>query len=97
MIFITNILIPPLLFYLGPEYSIKLYKRTKARFDLKNVKYEKSTYTQGELNKIFEKPEMGIYYKYSYISNVFLISLFYMSIFPIGMKFGFLFSICIYF
>ena len=89
MIFITNILIPPLLFYLGPEYAIKLYKRTKARFDLKNVKYEKSTYTQGELNKIFENPEMDICYKYSYISNVFLISLFYMSIFPIGMIFGF--------
>ena len=89
MIFITNILIPPLLFYLGPEYLIKLYKRAKARFALKNVKYEKSTYTQGELNTIFENPEMDICYKYSYISNVFLISLFYMSVFPIGMIFGF--------
>ena len=31
---------------------------------------------------------MDIYFKYSYINNVFLISLFYMSIFPIGMIFG---------
>jgi len=88
MIFITNILLPPLLFYIGPDYALKLYKRTKARLELKNVKYEKSTYTQGELNEIFENPEMDICFKYSYISNIFLISLFYMSIFPIGMIFG---------
>ena len=88
MIFITNIFLPPLLFYLGPDLALKLYKRSKARFDLKNVKYEKSTYTQGELNEIFENPEMDICFKYSYINNVFLISLFYMSIFPIGMIFG---------
>ena len=90
MIFITNIVLPPLLFYLGPEYALKLYKRAKARLELKNVKYEKSTYTQGELNEIFENPEMDICYKYSYVNNVFLISLFYMTIFPIGMIFGFL-------
>ena len=89
MIFITNIFLPPLLFYLGPEYILKLYKRTNAKLELKDVKYEKSTYTQGELNEIFENPEMDICYKYSYINNVCLISLFYMSIFPIGMIFGF--------
>ena len=89
MIFITNILLPPLLFYFGPDFAIKLYKRTKVRLDLKNVKYEKSIYTQGELNEIFENPEMDICFKYSYITNIFLISLFYMSIFPIGMIFGF--------
>ena len=88
MIFITNIFLPPLIFYIGPEFAIKLYQRTKARLELKNVKYEKSTYTQGELNDIFENPEMDICFKYSYITNIFLISLFYMSIFPIGMIFG---------
>ena len=88
MIFITNIFLPPLIFYIGPDFAIKLYQRTKARLELKNVKYEKSTYTQGELNEIFENPEMDICFKYSYITNIFLISLFYMSIFPIGMIFG---------
>ena len=96
MIFITNILLPPFLFYIGPEFILKTYKRTKAKLDLKNVKYEKSTYTQGELNEIFENPEMDICFKYSYISNVFLISLFYMSIFPIGMIFGFVALIIAY-
>jgi hypothetical protein len=89
MIFITNILLPPVLFYLSPGLVIKIYKRIKAKLDLKNVKLENSIYTQGELNEIFENPIMNISYKYSYITNVFLISLFYLSIFPIGMIFGF--------
>ncbi len=89
MIFITDIFLPPVLFYLGPDLAIKLFKRSKARLDLKNVKLEKSKYTQGELNEIFENPEMDICAKYSYINNVFLTSLFYMSVFPIGMIFGF--------
>ena len=89
MIFIMNILFPPVLFYLGPDLALKLYKRTKARLDLEDVKYEKSTYTQGELNEIFENPGMDICSKYSYISNAILIPLFFMSIFPVGMIFGF--------
>ena len=89
MIFIMNILFPPILFYLGPDLALKIYQRTKARFELEDVKYEKSIYTQGELNKMFENPEMDICSKYSFISNAILISLFYMSIFPIGMIFGF--------
>lgn len=96
MIFITNILLPPLLFYIGPEFILKVYKRTKAKLDLKNVKYEKSIYTQGQLNEIFENPEMDICFKYSYLTNVCLTSLFYMSIFPIGMIFGFLAFIIAY-
>lgn len=89
MIFIMNILFPPVLFYLGPDLALKIYKRTKARLDLEDVKYEKSTYTQGELNEMFENPEMDICSKYSFISNAVLIPLFYMSIFPLGMVFGF--------
>ena len=90
MIFIMNILFPPVLFYLGPDLALKIYKRTKARLDLEDIKYEKSTYTQGELNEMFENPKMDICFKYSYVCNAILIPLFYMSIFPIGMLFGFL-------
>ena len=89
MIFIMNILLPPIMFYLSPGLLIKIYKRIKARLDLENIKYEDSIYTQGELNEIFENPTMNISYKYSYIANVFLVSLFYLSIFPIGIIFGF--------
>ena len=90
MIFIMNILFPPVLFYLGPDFIIKFYKRTRARLELEDIKYEKSIYTQGELNEMFENPEMDICTKYSYICNAILIPLFYMSIFPLGMGFGFL-------
>ena len=89
MIFIMNILFPPVLFYLGPDLAIKFYERTKARLELEDIKYEKSTYTQGKLNEMFENPEMDICSKYSYICNCILIPLFYMSIFPLGMVFGF--------
>ena len=89
MIFIMNILFPPVLFYLGPDLALKIYQRTKARLELQDVKYEKSTYTQGQLNEMFENPEMDICAKYSYICNAILIPLFYISIFPIGMIFGF--------
>ena len=89
MIFIMNIFFPPVLFYFGVDLALKTYKRTKARLELEDVKYEKSIYTQGELNEMFENPEMDICSKYSFISNAVLIPLFYMSIFPIGMIFGF--------
>ena len=89
MIFIMNILFPPVLFYFGPDLIFKLFQRAKARFDLKDVKFEKGMYTQEELNEIFENPDMNIISKYSYISNAILIPLFFMSIFPIGMIFGF--------
>ena len=89
MIFVVNILLPPFIFYLGPELLIKLIKRAKARSDLEDVEIEKSTYTQDELNEIWENPSMDICYKYSYITNVIFISLFFISIFPLGMILGF--------
>ena len=72
-----NILFPPVLFYLGPDLALKLYQRTKARLELEDVKYEKSIYTQGELNEIFENPGMDICSKYSYVCNAILIPLFF--------------------
>ena len=89
MIFIMNIFFPPVLFYFGPDFVLKLLHRATAIMKLEDVKFEKSMYTQGELNEIFENPEMNIVSKYSYISNSILIPLFFMSIFPIGMIFGF--------
>ena len=88
MIFITNVTFTPFLFYVGPGLCLKLSRRAKARLDLEGIKWEDSPYTQGELNKIFENPKMDLCYKYSFLVNILLTSLFYMSIFPLGTVFG---------
>ena len=84
MIFIVNISLKPLIFYLSPRLLVKLLKRAKARRDLEGIPWKDSTYTQGELNAIFENPDMRLSYKYSYLANCLLASFFYMSIFPLG-------------
>jgi hypothetical protein len=87
MIFITNITLAPFIFYLNPELCIKITGRAKARMDLEGIPLADSTYTQRELNKLFENPEMNLSNRYSYFVNTLLISLFYMSIFPLGAAF----------
>ena len=87
-IYLLNILLGPVLFYFGPDLAIKILYRSRAEYELKNIKYEKSIYTQGELNEWYENPKMDIGYKYCFITNVMLISLFYMPIFPLGMIIG---------
>ena len=88
MIFITNITLTPFVFYFAPPLWIKLSRRAKARMDLQGVPLVDSNYTQGELNKIFENPNMDLSYKYSFLTNILLTSLFYMSIFPMGTIFS---------
>ena len=97
MIFIIDVIVPPLIFYFGPGLCIKVVKRAKARLDLEGVRLKDSTYTQGELNETFENPAMDLCYKYSYIVNVIALSLFFMPIFPVGMLFGFVALILCYF
>ena len=58
--------------------------------DLEGLSLAESKYTQGELNKIFENPSMDLSYKYSYFFNTLLTSLFYMSVFPLGIVFSIL-------
>jgi hypothetical protein len=40
--------------------------------------------TQKELNQIYENPDIAISYKYSYIVKTFLMSAFYLPLFPLG-------------
>ena len=97
LIFITNFVLTPFFFYFDPGLLLKLWQRAKARWDLEGVSIEDSTYTQGELNEIFENPKMDLCYKYSFLVNVLLSSLFYMSIFPLGTVFGFIALVFSYF
>ena len=97
MIFITNITLTPFFFYVGPTLCLKLSRRAKARLDLEGIPWEDSPYTQGELNEIFENPKMDLCYKYSFLINILLTSLFYLSIFPLGIVFGLVSLVLSYF
>ena len=97
MIFITNITLSPFIFYFGPELCYILSRRAKARIELQGIPPAESKYTQRELNRIFENPTMNLCYKYSYLINVLLTTLFYMSIFPIGAIFSIVALILCYF
>mgnify|MGYP007101886971 FL=1 len=97
MIFITNITLTPFFFYFGCNLLYKFSRRAKARLDLEGIPWEDSPYTQGELNEIFENPKMDLCYKYSFLINILLTSVFYMSIFPLGVVFGLIALIFSYF
>ena len=97
MIFITNITLTPFTFFFSVPLCVKLSRRAKARIDLEGVSPVDSKYTQGQLNKIFENPNMDLSYKYSYLTNTLLTSLFYMSIFPLGTAFCIVALILCYF
>ena len=97
LIFILNITLTPLIFYVSPSLCLKISRRAKARIQLEGVPVEDSTYTQKKLNKIFENPSIDLSYKYSYYTNILLTSLFYMSVFPIGTVFSFVALLLSYF
>ena len=87
-IFILNFALNPFVFYLNPNLLMKLSKRARARKEIEGLPVKDSTYTQDELNRIFQNPSMSLCYKYSFYSNVVLTSFFYMSIIPIGIVFS---------
>ena len=97
MIFITNFTLNPFVFYIGTELVYKLLRRSKARMDLEGIPLEDSTYTQGELNQIYENPGINLSFKYSYLTNNLLTSFFYMSVFPLGIVFSMIGLILTYF
>ena len=97
MIFITNFTLNPLVFYLNPNLLVKLFKRAKARMALEGLPLEESTYTQDELNRLFQNPSMSLCYKYSFYSNVVLTTFFYMALFPLGAIFSFVGLVLSYF
>ena len=88
VIFLTNFALSPLVFYLNPNLLLKLSKRARERKKIEGLPLKESTYTQDELNRLFQNPSMSLCYKYSFYSNVVLTSFFYMSILPLGIVFS---------
>ena len=97
MIFLTNFTLRPIVFYLNPNLLFKLTRRARAIRALEGIPVKESTYTQDELNRLFQNPSMSICYKYSFYSNVVLTTLFYMSLFPLGAVFSFVGLVLSYF
>ena len=88
VIFITNFTLNPIVFYLNTNTLCKLCRRARARMSLEGLPVEDSTYTQDELNKLFQNPSMSLCYKYSFFSNILLTSFFYLSVLPLGIVFS---------
>ena len=97
MIFLTNFTLKPLVFYLNPNLLVKLSKRARARKEIEGLPLEESTYTQDELNRLFQNPSMSMCYKYSFYTNIILTTFFYMSLFPLGVVFSFVGLLLSYF
>ena len=97
MIFLTNFTLRPIVFYLNPNLLVKLTRRARAIKALEGIPVKESTYTQDELNRLFQNPSMSICNKYSFYSNVVLTTLFYMTLFPLGAVFSFVGLLLSYF
>ena len=87
-LFLSNSFLTPILWSINFEYFSKKFKRFLIRDNCES-------YTQEELNKLYEKLDMKVSYKYSYIFKTLLMSFFYMPIFPMSIAisfFGFIFG-----
>ena len=79
-IFLVNSVITPLLWALNPKYLIK-------KIQIHLIETSPSKYlnmNQKKLNEIYEKIDMKIAEKYSYIAQTLLMTFLYISIFPFG-------------
>jgi hypothetical protein len=63
----------------------------------KFAKGEKVDISQRELNALFENPSIDISFKYSYIAKTFLMSAFYIPLFPLGSVISLIGLILVYF
>ena len=88
ILFIVNAFLAPLSWTFNGNY---IFHRIKIYFIEKQKDPDHSHYlTQKELNKLYELPDMRIAYKYSYIAKTLALTVFYLSIFPMGFIISFL-------
>ena len=76
-LFLSNSFLTPIMWTMNFEF---FYKKLKICL----VEKKRESYTQRELNQIYELLDMGIASKYSYIAKTLLMSFFYMPIFPLS-------------
>jgi hypothetical protein len=87
IIFLCNSFLSPILWLFNFNYRIRKCKIFCCCIEKKNKKNNNElnfNFTQKELNNLYERPQMDISFKYSYINKTLLMTLFYASIFPSG-------------
>ena len=77
MLFITNAFLTPFMWSINFEFLLKKIK-------ICLLTQNQETYTQKELNELYELLDMSIASKYSYIFKTLLMSFLYMPIFPLS-------------
>ena len=88
MMFLTNAFLTPFTWSMNFEFLLKKLK-------ICLLKQNQETYTQKELNELYELLDMSIASKYSYIFKTLLMSFFFMPIFPLSIAIslvGFIFG-----
>lgn len=86
--FLTNAFVSPILYFFDMSYYMKLIKRylLKKKY-IKNK--EPMEHTQGELNQIFENPDMNLALKYAYLGKTIFMTVFYIPLLPVGILISF--------
>ena len=88
MMFLTNAFLTPFMWSMNFEFLLKKLK-------ICLLTQNQETYTQKELNELYELLDMSIASKYSYIFKTLLMSFFFMPIFPLSIAIslvGFIFG-----
>ena len=94
-IFLSNSFLKPIIWTINAPLIVK--KIRICIIERKKIPNSMHFKTQKELNDLYELPEMDIALKYSYISMVILMTMFYLPIFPLGVPISILGLILLYF
>ena len=80
MIYISHCLLSPLLWLVNVKYILTIIKRKLCM----RLLLRRRTYSQSQLNVLYERPPMKMYVKVSYITVMLFLTSFYASVFPLG-------------
>ena len=93
MIYLSHCLLSPILWCVNVKYILTTIKRKLCMCLLLRSR----TYSQSQLNALYERPPMKMYVKVSYITVSLFLTSFYASVFPLGAVFAVIGVTCAYF
>ena len=93
MIYISHCLLSPLLWLINVKYILTTIKRKLCM----RLLLRRQTYSQSQLNSLYERPPMKMYVKVSYVTVMLFLTSFYASVFPLGAVIAVIGVTCAYF